>query len=185
MSATNGRTISSAYLETQRTLHADPHGYGGKGGKWAPAVAALLRDVEGTSLLDYGCGQGGLVRALRAMDLVGVRFAEFDPAIYGKNGRQSFADVVTCTDVLEHIEPEFLDTVLAELRGLARKAVFVVIATRPSNKTLSDGRNAHLIIESGEWWDARVRGAGFSAIAPAPPSPEEKPSREWVAVLRP
>jgi hypothetical protein len=96
-----------------------------------------------------------------------------------------FADLVVCTDVLEHVEPELLDTVLRHLRSLARKAVFVVIATRPSNKTLSDGRNAHLIVETAEWWIAHLIEAGFTVMPDPPVSPLLKPSREVVAILRP
>lgn len=174
--------ISPAYRELQRELHARPRGYGGKGDKWADAVEMLADVYSATSILDYGCGEGALVKALKARHLPAMRYDEYDPAIPGKDGWPEFADLVVCTDVLEHVEPEKLDTVLRHLKVLARKAVFVVIATRPSNKTMADGRNAHLIVESAEWWQARMVGVGF-AVLPGPPSPLEKPSREWAAVL--
>lgn len=154
--------ISTAYLDQQRVLHAHPRGYGGKGHLWASDVAEIVWRVGATSVLDYGCGQGSLVRALRGVVSPSVRLSEYDPAIDGKNGVPTFADLVTCTDVLEHVEPDKLDRVLAHLKLLARKAVFVVIALRPSNKTLDDGRNAHLIIESADWWTAQLTGAGFT-----------------------
>ncbi len=87
---------------------------------------------------------------------------EYDPAIEGKDGRPVFADLVVCTDVLEHIEPDRLDNVLTHLRTLARRAVFVVINTQPSNKTLTDGRNAHLIVEPAVWWYERLQVAAFT-----------------------
>lgn len=178
--------ISPAYVEEQRLLHRRPEGYGGKGSKWAAAVLGLARELDATSVLDYGCGRGTLAATLRGLDDSGIiRVDEYDPAIKGKNALPSFADLVTCTDVLEHIEPACLDAVLAHLRALARKAVFVVVATRPASKFLSDGRNAHLIIEPAEWWLERVRAAGFTVADEAPASPSPKPSREWVAVLRP
>lgn len=173
--------ISPEYLQTQIVLHAEPRGYGGKGDKWANGVHQIAADYDCGSILDYGCGRGMLAHALRGL---GRPCREYDPAIPGKDGRPAFADLVVCTDVLEHIEPDKLDTVLAHLRGLARKACFVVIATRPSNKTLTDGRNAHLILEQAAWWEARVRAAGFE-VHPGPASPLDKPSREWVAVLTP
>ncbi len=180
-----GDLISPAYRETQVALHAAPRGYGGKGYKWSVAVAELFGRFDAGSVLDYGCGQGTLIARLRESGLRGIRFSEYDPAITGKDTKPSFADLVVCTDVLEHIEPEKLDTVLRHLRTLARKALFVVIATRPSGKTLSDGRNAHLILESAEWWQARVTAAGFTVQPEPPTSPLLKPSREWVAVLKP
>jgi hypothetical protein len=177
--------ISPAYTTLQRELHARPKGYGGKGSKWAPAVARLAEDLGCSSILDYGCGQGSLVAALWSIvpDAV-IRLDEYDPAIPGKDGPPSIADLVVCTDVLEHIEPDRLTRVLAHLQMLARKAVFVVIATRPSNKTMTDGRNAHLIVEDADWWRTTVEAAGFS-VSPGPASPLKKPSREWVAVLTP
>lgn len=174
---------SSAYIETQRVLHAAPNGYGGKGDKWAPVVAGIAQEFDAMSVLDYGCGQGTLVAGLQSL-APHLACREYDPAIVGKNGTPAFADLVTCTDVLEHIEPEKLSAVLRHLRGLARKAVFVVIATRPSNKTLTDGRNAHLILENNDWWEAKVIDAGFT-VHSHPLSPSVKPSREWVAVLLP
>jgi len=176
--------ISAAYVDMQKELHARPRGYGGKGDKWAPAVAALVAEHGFTSVLDYGCGQGRLALALRSLTPSVVRIDEYDPAIPGKDGHPHFADLVVCTDVLEHVEPDRLSNVLAHLQTLARKAVFVVIATRPSNKTLPDGRNAHLIIEPDAWWYEAVVSAGFT-VEPGPKSPLKKPSREWVAVLRP
>jgi hypothetical protein len=64
--------------------------------------------------------------------------------------------MVVCTDVLEHIEPEHLDAVLRHVCSLAKKAVFLQIATRPAKKCLPDGRNAHLTVQSAEWWLAKI-----------------------------
>lgn len=176
--------ISPAYREEQRMLHARPGGYGGKGNKWAGPVEQLAKRYGATSVLDYGCGQGSLGLTLRAIRMPGVRFDDYDPAVIGKDHLPMFADLVVCTDVLEHIEPDRLDGVLAHLHMLARKAVFLVVATRPSSKVLTDGRNAHLILEDEAWWSARVAQAGF-AVELGPKSPSPKPSREWVAVAIP
>ncbi len=175
--------ITKAYRALQAELHARPKGYGGKGDKWAPAVSDLVGRFQATSVLDYGCGQGALKKALQTLCDPRVHIREYDPAITGKSGwPPDFADLVVCTDVLEHAEPERLDAILAHLKILARKAVFAVIATRPSNKTMADGRNAHLIVEQAEWWIARLEAAGFT-VEPGPASPLKKPSRELVVLL--
>ena len=182
--------ISPAYRQMQRELHARPNGYGGKGHKWAPTVARLVAEHGYTSVLDYGCGQGALMAALRGMVPSVVRLEDYDPAIAGKDGHPGFADLVTCTDVLEHIEPDRLDAVLAHLRLLARKAVFFVVALDPANKTLSDGRNAHLIQESPDWWQACLVAAGFHLSdvedenLPAHYTPEKRAKR-WIVVGTP
>jgi hypothetical protein len=180
---TRADLISPLYLAEQVLLHSAPRGYGGKGDKWAGAVLDLAQKFDCWSILDYGCGEGALARAVLARTDRRLVVREYDPAIAGKDARPAFADLVCCTDVLEHVEPDKLDAVLAHLHSLARRVLFVVIATRPSNKTLSDGRNAHLILESGEWWQARMEAAGFTVQPEAPKSPLKKPSREWVAVL--
>jgi SAM-dependent methyltransferase len=187
--------ISPAYQQEQIILHRRPNGYGGKGKKWATAVQAIAWTHDCASVLDYGCGEGSLVTYLQAVnrtDEFGCKdfpprcpdFREYDPAIEGKDTLPEPADLVVCTDVLEHIEPEKLDAVLSHLKSLTKKVLFVVIATRPSGKTLTDGRNAHLILESSEWWHARMEAAGFIVQDHPPTSPLLKPSREWVAVLR-
>lgn len=181
--------ISPAYLALQKELHARPQGYGGKGGKWAPAVEDLALQIGATSVLDFGCGEGALAKALRARGVV-FRADEYDPAIPGKDSWPGFADLVVCTDVLEHVEPDRLSTVLALIKTLARKAVFLVVALDPANKTLADGRNAHLIQESPEWWEARVTEAGFlvtppnEAALPCHYTPEKR-SKRWIAVAVP
>jgi 2-polyprenyl-3-methyl-5-hydroxy-6-metoxy-1,4-benzoquinol methylase len=176
--------ISPKYVEWQRELHAAPRGYGGRGDKWAGIVLQIAIEYQATSILDYGCGRGSLAQALRVQPLGAIRVDEYDPAIRGKDSRPSFADLVVCTDVIEHIEPDRLDNVLAHLRSLARKAVFVVISTKESNKVLPNGRNAHLIIKEGRWWRDRLREAGFT-IHPPPTVVRLQPEKEWVAVLTP
>lgn len=179
--------ISPAYREEQKTLHAKPRGYGAKGQKWVGPVLSLVSRFGASSVLDYGCGQGSLATALRTMLIPGLRVDEYDPAIPGKDHLPVFADIVTCTDVLEHVEPDRLDSVIRHLFILARKAVFLVVALDNSNKVLSDGRNAHLILESPEWWAAQVRASGLTVeeadetLVPAHYTPEKRAKR-WIAV---
>ncbi len=176
--------ITSEYLEMQRKLHAAPRGYGGRGDKWAGIVLQLAIQYEAVSILDYGCGQGSLARTLKSQPLNGLRIAEYDPAIPGKDAFPMFADLVVVTDVLEHIEPRRLDNVLEHIKGLARKAVWAVISTKESNKHLSDGRNAHLIIKPASWWKARLIKAGFTLHVP-PTVVRSVPEKEWCVVLTP
>jgi hypothetical protein len=174
-----GDLISTAYQDQQATLHRSPEGYGDKGDKWADAVRDLLVRRDAFSVLDYGCGQGTLARALGAIP--GVRVSEYDPAIPGKSGMPSFADLVVCTDVLEHVEPDKLTSVLAHLKLLARSAVFVVVSTRPAVRTLADGRNAHLIVQPAAWWMETFAAAGFSVeLGPSRPG---KPSAHELSVV--
>lgn len=181
---TQGQLISSKYLEMQRVLHAAPRGYGGRGDKWAGVVMQVAAAYHCTSILDYGAGQGTLAKALRAMPLGDIRIDEYDPAIPQIAHPPEFADLVCCTDVLEHVEKDRLDAVLAHLKLLARKALWVVVSTKSSNKTLLDGRNAHLIIKPARWWKKRFLQAGFTLHNP-PSIVRQIPEREWAVVLTP
>lgn len=176
--------ISEPYRAMQKALHADPRGYGQRGDKWAPVVAELAYGMSAGSILDYGCGQGSLVRALSKIVPLSVRLSEYDPAIPGKDRRPDFADLVVSTDVLEHVEPDRLASVLRHLHQLARRSVFVVVSLVETAKRLEDGRNAHLIIQPAAWWQAQCEAAGFT-VGPPPASARQKPEKEWVAVLTP
>lgn len=143
--------ISDAYRAQNRTLHENAQ-YGAKGHIWSEIVARLIDTVPARTVLDYGCGKGTLGEALRDK----MRIAEYDPAIPQKSAPPEKADLVVCTDVLEHIEPDNLDDVLDDLERLTERAAFLNVATVPAKKTLPDGRNAHLIIEPYAWWLPRL-----------------------------
>lgn len=154
--------ISPTYRESQVAMHQRQTPYGERGFRWSGIVADQIRNRGCSSVLDYGCGAGTLARDLVGMGISGLRVAEYDPGIPGKDRLPDFADLVVCTDVLEHVEMDRLDTVLTHLKTLARKAVFAVISTRSANHILPDGRNAHLIVQPADWWLARVEAAGFT-----------------------
>jgi hypothetical protein len=137
--------ISSTYRALNASLHEGGN-YGRHGEKWSGEVSRVMARYEARSVLDYGCGQGSLRRSL------GPFVQEYDPAIAGKNFLPMPTDLVVCTDVLEHIEPECLAEVLDHLRALSIRACFVVVSTRAAKKFLADGRNAHLIVENDDFW---------------------------------
>ena len=173
--------ISPEYLAEQKRLHADPRGYGGRGDKWADQVVTIAAGVGAASVLDYGCGQGSLKRELERLN-PRLRVSEYDPAIPGKDGEPPFADLVVCTDVLEHVEEKFVDAVLMHLATLARRAVFVVVSTVPTEKTLSAGRQAHITLKPEKWWLYRASAAGLVVREKVL---VKKPGKEFALVLEP
>ena len=141
--------ISEQYRELNAELHARNPRYGTSGEAWAPAIAQVAESYGARTILDYGSGKGTLAQALPA-GMFDVR--EYDPAVAGKDGEPQPAQMVACTDVLERIEPEFLDHVLNHLCEMTENVAFLVVATALAQKTLADGRNAHLIVEPARWW---------------------------------
>jgi predicted SAM-dependent methyltransferase len=81
----------------------------------------------------------------------------YDPAVHGRDEEPEPADLISCIDVLEHIEPEKLRAVLDHIHSLMERVGYFVIALRPAEKRLPDGRNAHLIIDNAHWWLDRLR----------------------------
>jgi methyltransferase family protein len=147
--------ISDVALADNRALHDSPAGFGGSGWKHLERVEAFAHELGVRDVLDYGCGECTLSRVAREAGSR-LRVHEYDPAVRGRDRAPKPHDLVVCTDVLEHVEPPLLDNVLAHIRSLSRRGAYLAIATRPANKLLPDGRNAHLIVEDTPWWRRRV-----------------------------
>lgn len=138
--------ITEAYRKLNAQKHSESERFGAYGHYLATQVRDLARQLGAASILDYGCGKRTLERAL------GFAIANYDPAIPGCEASPEPADLVVCTDVLEHVEPECLEAVLDDLRRVTRNTILITVDTRPAHKILADGRNAHLIVEPSRWW---------------------------------
>jgi hypothetical protein len=85
------------------------------------------------------------------------RVARFEPAVTELAQRpEGIFDVVMSLDVLEHIPEEELDAVLSEMAALGRHQIHI-IDIKPAKAVLADGRNAHVSLHSGDWWEERMR----------------------------
>jgi uncharacterized Rossmann fold enzyme len=142
--------ISQEYAKLNKDLHTARPDYGIGGAKYAELVTRLREKCKCASVLDYGCGKGMLARSLK------FPIWEYDPGVPGKDAPPRPADLTICTDVLEHVEPEYLDFVLGDLARCTRKIGYFVIHTGPSGKTLADGRNSHLIQQGEDWWNDQL-----------------------------
>lgn len=144
--------ISDEMRKLNQQLHEENPYYGVGGSKYADVVIKIKEEApQIQSVLDYGCGKGFLQKALP------FAIFEYDPAIPGKDEPPRPADLVICTDVLEHIEPDKLKHVLEDLRRVTKDAGFFVIHLGAAKKTYPDGRNAHLIQNPAEWWVAKLK----------------------------
>ncbi len=114
--------------------------------------------LEIDHLLDYGCGSN--VSLAKGFQEIGYKreftYQCYDPGVPDYSGSPTPAEMVTCIDVLEHIEPDYLDNVLDDLADLTEVCLFASIHTGPAGKELSDGRNAHLIQQPYQWWLPRL-----------------------------
>lgn len=131
--------LSESYREQLKLLHKKSKHFGAGSKRRADRIKSLGY----TDILDYGCGKGYL-------RIDGIK--RYDPAIDEFSALPEPADLIVCTDMLEHVEPECLDDVLSHMQSLMLKAGFFTIGTKPAKKKLPDGRNAHLIIQRHDWW---------------------------------
>lgn len=159
--------ITPAYRELNKQLHDTHPTYGTSGVKHIATVLKLAEGINTKSVLDYGCGKGLLGKGLP------FPIWEYDPAIEGKDESPRPAELVVCTDVLEHIEPDLLKPVLADLARCVKKVGYFVVHTGPAKKTLADGRNAHLIQKNADWW-GKVLGKFFDVAKIVEEGPELK-----------
>lgn len=138
--------ISEEYIKQNAALHDERLEYGSYGAKYCEQLVKTMKEYGCETSLDYGCGKGTLVKVLPGC-------TGYDPAVlkYSKRPEGQY-DMVICTDVLEHIEPDCLDNVLDDIRKYTGKLAFLVACCRPAIKNLPDGRNAHLIIQPQDWW---------------------------------
>lgn len=143
--------ISEEYRQLNKQLHETNIGYGTSGHKYSKTVESIAKAWGCETILDYGCGQGTLKRSLTFFDV-----AEYDPAIPGKDAAPEPADLVVCNDVLEHIESECIDDVLMDLARCTNVIGFLVVDIFPAVKILPDGRNAHILLASEEWWRRKI-----------------------------
>lgn len=106
-------------------------------------------------VLDYGCGKGRLSLFLP------IEVSNYDPGIPEWCVNPKPEDYLLCTDVLEHVEPDYIENVIEHLVSKFKKKAYLIIALGPSRVILPSGRNAHLIIKSAEWWIKLVKKYAF------------------------
>lgn len=151
------KTISEEYRKLNAQMLEECEHYATSGHQNAKAIEGIMRErVDIATVLDYGCGRQTLQKALPAIPIT-----PYDPAIPEYAESPLPHDLVACTDVLEHIEPEYLDNVLKDLRRVTKKVGYFVICTVPARKLLPNGTNPHRIVEGSRFWLTKLCEAGF------------------------
>jgi hypothetical protein len=167
-------TLSDDYREMLASKHANEDEWGSTGSIYFDNLVTLQSELNPKTILDYGCGKGALGKQFRehqskpGSKFAGIEFYEYDPAIPEKANDTHQADLVFCTDVMEHIEPDFLEAVLQDLKARTLNCIFFVINCAPAVHTLPDGRNAHIMVQHPGWWLDKINeyfDATFAKVA--------------------
>lgn len=137
-----------------------------------------LADRTGArTILDYGAGKA--MAHGEAVELEGERFPDlqtcwgidelriYEPALPGHDRLPDGPfDGVISTDVLEHIPKEDVPWVVEEMFSLARRFLFATVACVPALARLPSGENAHVTVESPDWWAGLFHAAASKSPCP-------------------
>lgn len=175
-------------LERERTLYRDvwasleAYGEHAPGEHYLPLFLQMVGDRRGT-VLDAGTGSGkGAVALARAG--FDVRLCDVTPEglvpeakglpfyeaclwssladvtrNFGTWGRQR-ADWVYCTDVLEHIPPQFTMLAIDQMLRVARHGLFLSVSFAPDNFGVWAGVALHQTVQPFTWWRDALREVG-------------------------
>jgi hypothetical protein len=157
----------SLYLDYYASRYIPPHR-----SRWLDRVEALAKQVGARTILDYGCGAG---RGISSFSQYQV--ADYDPGVPGCAGEPSPADLVVSIHALEHVEPEYVDLVIEHMKGLATKALFIVVSCEPSTKLLPNGGPWHSFVRSADWWREKLESFDSQPVI------MDRPGAEYAALL--
>lgn len=167
--------LSDSYKALLKENHAQAgtKKWGRSGGRnFGARIAEFLTSrPQIKSVMDFGAGQTTLEGKVR--ELIPERYEQliwtnYDPGIEGIDiAPTGIFDLVLSSDVLEHVEPDQLPQVLKWLYERTKYYQYHLIACDPCKSTLPDGRNAHLIVETPEWWFNRLKDHGTCMYAAA------------------
>ena len=154
--------ISDSYKKMLTDIHdTSPFGKRSKVPKY---LEEFISQIKPASMIDFGCGKGRLVQRLRE-DYPDIVVSGYDPGNreFSDSMEGRHADLIIYTDVLEHVEPEHIDLTLKFLSSKSRY-IYHLIALSPAKLILPDGRNAHLIQESPEWWRNKFLNLNYKIL---------------------
>ena len=175
-------STEGATLSNDRKLAPEEMFANGEYAKEAPTIKQLIEKNDCRSLINFGCGNPDAFFKHKFLDkktvkeVDGVQLSPEWPSVYDYLGRPFIkmfdpgikelsdypdfpAEMVVCTDVLEHIPPQDIPWFLDELLKLSTKVLHVSIHLGPALTTLPDGRNAHVCVRPRDWWRQQLTDA--------------------------
>jgi hypothetical protein len=149
-------------------------------------VQDFLKNESPKSLIDFGCAHGAMITRIKN-DFPDILIVDgYDPGVteYESFPQQQY-DCLVSNDVIEHIEPKYLDSNLIAMNTLFTKSAWLVIACYPAKKKLPDGRNAHISLHTPNWWIEKIKETFTTSTIEIAKIVEHKPGQlEIYFVLR-
>jgi SAM-dependent methyltransferase len=164
-------------LDTERatyeTVWSSVQGYAqhSPGEQYLPLFLQVVGDTRGT-VLDAGTGSGKGARALHnagfyveACDFTSEGFDAVDVALFIDQclwhdfGPRSY-DWVYCTDVLEHIPPQFTMLAIDQMLRIAKEGLFLTVSLVPDSFGVWAGKSLHQTVQPFTWWKDSLKELG-------------------------
>jgi len=163
---------------------------------------ALDELAQYESYANFGCGSGLLDRYLLdqkpgvLVDHVSVlwedvaahkNLTKFIEASLFEDFEMFEAPFAVCTDVMEHIPPDKVDAVLANIAARTPECFFQISLNPSGEKDIEKyGGHLHLTVETPEWWKSTLTRHFPNLLDPwvdtlAPSAPWE-PTKRWFVV---
>jgi len=141
------------YAEEYKKLHEMGYFSGFACVKQKYRIKKLIQHTDSKTLLDYGSGKGKQYSVKKLNEFWNVSIDCYDPYVkkFSILPNKKY-DGVICSDVLEHVPEEQLETTLKSIFYRAEKFVFLCIFLKEAKKFFSDGKNVHVSIKSQMEW---------------------------------
>lgn len=154
----HNKLCSDEYKQTLRDTHKSMEGrWGATACRLVFQIVPYVLDSGAKTMLDYGSADGKFEYQVRRRNMMpDVEIINYDPGYEDLQDNNIPCDFVLCVDVLEHIEPELIDNVLDDMQRCTLDQGYFRIAMSPAYQILTDGRNAHLIVEDEGWWTPKI-----------------------------
>lgn len=138
------------YINEYKILHKIKPNYGKSSEKIYNIVLSFITKNNIKTVIDYGCGKSRLLEIIN--NEVNIDYYKYDPAIEKYNQKPSKKyDLLICTDVLQHIPEEFLESSLEEIFKYA-SIFFIKIKCSSHSTLLPNGTPANCTIHKKNWW---------------------------------
>lgn len=163
--------ITPEYQALLQKKHAQKP-WGGAGASWIPDIVRLMIEYQmrgmnpitrepelAPTILDYGAGRHSFYDTMLWL-MPHVSVSEYDPGVKSIDRWPPLGcippmkfDLVLCTDVMEHVEEQFVNATFRRIKEVTKYAALFNIALTSSKSLLPNGANAHLTIHPAEWWE--------------------------------
>ena len=162
-------TISEDYRSALIDRH-ERSKWGVSGGYIAgDAVVKFLEDhPEIETILDYGCGEGTLKEFVESKGILKL-WTLYDPGMEEFRSKPlGRFDLVITTDVLEHVEPHMVKSVLRELCDLTGKFLYNDIACFLTGRYFDSGpyigQGLHINLLVPDEWAVKIADLGMKLL---------------------